>query len=172
MQWLAIIPEWQNIGGMKFVGANVSHFLFSEGLPLLEKTRVIKETLLAWCLTLFPICLYFWKINFHMICKESMGRYFVWLTYAAACSPIILLLLITDFGRVISYSCCIFLIFMLFFIKSKVGQKQDLLNMLSGKWFTLANPVTLCLCALYLYSWNLRFCVSPQDSACLVRWFF
>ena len=172
----AMFHDWQNTissftepGGMKFIGDSITAH---EGRPLpwLKIYSLRVSYVAAWLLTLAPVLLLFYTYRCHTICISVIGRLLTYISYLCALFPAVTLtFLINDFGRIISYSCTIFLFFIIIILKihrlsrerKRIIQKLNFDNI----------PVFIIF-LYYITSWKLVHYVALGSKASIISYTF
>lgn len=114
--WQAIFPDFTTQGGMYFIGKDLSSH--ATPFPWLQNASLRLSYLIAWSLALLPLGLLMYSYRFHTVCTTVLGRGMTWLAYGSALFPAVTLtFIINDFGRTISYSCLMFLLFALHILR-------------------------------------------------------
>lgn len=124
--WQTAISSFTESGGMKFIGESITTHE-ERPIPWLKVYSLRVSYVAAWLLTLAPVLLLFYTYRCHTICISVMGRLLTYISYFCALFPAVTLtFLINDFGRIISYSCTIFLFFIIMILKiHRISLKRE-----------------------------------------------
>lgn len=128
-------------------------------IPLLSPRLLRHESLsyiAAWLLALLPLGLLLYVYRFHRVCSAVLGRSMTWLAYGCALFPAVALTFtINDFGRTISYSCLMFLFFVLHILRIYRDADGDLPVRPCFTKLHFANTPVLIGSLYYLLCWKL-----------------
>lgn len=105
---------------------------------------------------LLPLGLLLYVYRFHRVCSAVLGRSMTWLAYGCALFPAVALTFtINDFGRTISYSCLMFLFFVLHILRIYRDANGDLPVRPCFTKLHFANTPVLIGSLYYLLCWKL-----------------
>lgn len=152
--WQALIPDFTTQGGMRFIGKDLSSH--ATPFPWLRNYSLRLSYIAAWLLALLPLGLLLYVYHFHRVCSAVLGRSMTWLAYGCALFPAVALTFtINDFGRTISYSCLMFLFFVLHILRIYRDADGDLPVRPCFTKLHFANTPVLIGSLYYLLCWKL-----------------
>lgn len=152
--WQALIPDFTTQGGMRFIGKDLSSH--ATPFPWLQNYSLRLSYIAAWLLALLPLGLLLYVYRFHRVCSAVLGRSMTWLAYGCALFPAVALTFtINDFGRTISYSCLMFLFFVLHILRIYRDANGDLPVRPCFTKLHFANTPVLIGSLYYLLCWKL-----------------
>ena len=154
--WRSVIPNFTTSGGMEYIGTslaqnmNISH-------DWLKSYKFVKSYIYAWILTLLPILLFLYVYNFHHISNRVIGKFLTWCSYLCALFPAITLTkLINDFGRIVSYSSVIFIIYAIFIISIYKNNYGEIKTKSFADILDFQNIYVLIPSIYYILCWKLH----------------
>ena len=154
--WQSVIPNFTSYGGIDYIGKSLTQNM-DISHAWLKSHKIVKSYIYAWILALIPIGLFLYVYNFHAVSIKVVGKFLTWCSYLCALFPVITLtILINDFGRIVSYSSVLFIIYAIFILniyKEKYGdvKTRSLINSLDFK-----NIYVLISSLYYILSWKLH----------------
>lgn len=154
--WRSVIPNFTISGGMEYIGMSLFQNM-NTSYNWLKSYKFVESYIYAWTLALTPILLFLYTYNFHTISIRVIGKFLTWCSYLCAIFPAVTLtIIINDFGRIISYSSVIFIIYGTLIIsihKSKYGniKTKDFIRHLDFQNIYIFIPSLY-----YLLSWKLH----------------
>lgn len=169
--WRSVIPNFTTSGGMEYIGTSLAQNMNTSD-EWLKSYKFVKSYIYAWLLTLLPILLFMYVYNFHHISIRVIGRFLTWSSYLCALFPVITLTkLINDFGRIISYSSVIFIIYTIFIISIYKSKYGDIKTNNLASILDFQNIYVLIPSVYYLLCWKLHHWV-PLTTPSIISSFF
>lgn len=161
--WRSVVNNFTEPGGMSFIGCSLTENM-NLSHTWLKSYKIVKSYIQAWILNLIPILLFLYIYNFHKVSTCVIGKILTWCSYFCALVPVIILTtLINDFGRIISYSSLIFIIYAIFIISINKNSTSYIKPQNCINIFTFDRIFIFALTLYYIFFWTLYHNVPPTS---------